>query len=66
MIVTEQESKDHESLKKQIEELNKKLAQAQMKISGLELMIDIAEEDLNVDIGKSLIPSSQKAKAVLP
>lgn len=52
IIVTEQESKDQESLKKQVEELNKKLVQAQMKISGLELMIDIAEEDLNVDIRK--------------
>ena len=52
IIVTEQEINDQEALKAQIEELNKKLAQAQMKISGLELMIDIAEEDLNVDIRK--------------
>jgi len=52
IAMTDKESKDQESLKKQIEELNKKLARAEMKISGLELMIDIAEEDLNIDIRK--------------
>jgi transposase-like protein len=51
-ILTEKESQDQQLLKKQNEELAQKLAQAQMKITGLELMIDIAEEQLNIDIRK--------------
>jgi len=52
LILTEKESQDQELLKKQIEELTKKLTHSQMKITGLELMIDIAEEQLNIDIRK--------------
>ena len=52
LILTEQESQDLELLKKQNEDLAKKLSHAQMKITGLELMIDIAEEQLNIDIRK--------------
>ena len=51
-ILTEKESQDQQLLKKQNEELAQKLAQAQMKITGLELMIDIAEEQLHIDIRK--------------
>jgi len=51
-VLTEKESQDQQLLKKQNEELAQKLAQAQMKITGLELMIDIAEEQLNIDIRK--------------
>ena len=51
-ILTEQEKQDLELLKKQNEELSRKLSQAQMKITGLELMIDVAEEQLNIDIRK--------------
>src|ERR1700710_1108550 len=52
LILTEKESQDQELLKKQIEELAQKLTHAQMKITGLELMIDIAEEQLHIDIRK--------------
>ena len=40
-------------LQKQNEELLKKLEQANLKITGLEIMIDIAEEQLGVDIRKN-------------
>ena len=52
LILTEQESQDLEVLKKQNDELAKKLSYAQMKITGLEVMIDIAEKDLNIEIRK--------------
>lgn len=52
LILTEKESQDQQLLKKQNEELAQKLAYAQMKITGLEMMIDIAEEQLNIDIRK--------------
>jgi transposase len=51
-ILIEQESQDLETLKRQNDELAKKLSYAQMKITGLEVMIDIAEKDLNIEIRK--------------
>jgi transposase-like protein len=41
-----------DELKKQNEELLKKLENANLKVSGLEIMIDIAEQQLGVDIRK--------------
>ena len=55
LILTEKESQDQELLKKQIEELTQKLTHAQMKITGLELMIDIAEEQIDIDIRKKSV-----------
>jgi len=52
IILTEQESRDLQVLKKQNDALEKMLSLAQMKITGLELMIDIAEEELNIEIRK--------------
>jgi transposase-like protein len=41
-----------DELKKRNEELLKKLEHANLKVSGLEIMIDIAEQQLGVDIRK--------------
>lgn len=41
-----------DELKKKNEELLKKLEHANLKVSGLEIMIDIAEQQLGVDIRK--------------
>jgi len=43
---------EQSNLQKQNEELLKKLEQANLKITGLEIMIDIAEEQLGVQIRK--------------
>ncbi len=48
-----QQPDNQSDLQKQNEELLKKLAQANLKITGLEIMIDIAEEQLGVDIRKN-------------
>lgn len=50
--MTEQEQQAQDELKKQIEELAKKLTYANLKITGLEMMIDIAEKELAIDIRK--------------
>lgn len=47
--LSQQEQSDFQ---KQNEELVKKLSLANLKISGLELMIDIAEDELGIDIRK--------------
>jgi transposase len=47
-----QSQTDQTDLQKQNEELLKKLEQANMKITGLEIMIDIAEEQLGIEIRK--------------
>ena len=60
VILTEQERHNIEVLKKQNEDLAKKLSYAQLKITGLELMIDIAEEQLNIDIRKK--PDTKQSK----
>lgn len=51
-VMTEAEQKELEALKKQNEELKKKLEYADMKATALEIMIDIAEKQLGVDIKK--------------
>lgn len=50
--MTPEEQKALEALKKQNEELLKRLELAHLKITGLELMIDQAEQELKVDIRK--------------
>jgi transposase len=48
----ERKTEESDELKKQNEELLKRLEHANLKISGLEIMIDIAEQQLGVDIRK--------------
>ena len=50
--MTEAEQQELEALKKQNEELKKKLEYADMKATALEIMIDVAEKQLGVDIKK--------------
>ena len=50
--MTEQEQKEFEALKKQNEELAKKLEYANLQVFGLQTMIDVAEEQLKIDIRK--------------
>lgn len=50
--MTEEEQKQLEELKKQNQELMKKLEFADMKATALELMIDIAEKQFGLDIRK--------------
>ena len=52
MPMTAEEQKQVEALKRQNEELLKKLELANLKITGLEMMIDIAEDELKLDIRK--------------
>jgi transposase-like protein len=51
-VMTEQEQKEFEALKKEKEELAKKLEYANLQVFGLQTMIDIAEEQLKIDIRK--------------
>lgn len=46
------DDKNRSEAEKKIKELEKALAEARLKITGLEMMIDIAEEELKVDIRK--------------
>lgn len=59
-LMTEQEQKEFEALKKQNEELAKKLEYANLQVFGLQTMIDIAEEQLKIDIRKK--PGSKPSK----
>jgi transposase len=43
---------DEQSLKQQVKELQKRLALSELKVEALETMIDLAEEQLHVDIRK--------------
>lgn len=43
---------DEQSLKQQIKELQKRLSLSELKVEALETMIDIAEEQLHIDIRK--------------
>lgn len=52
LLMNPEEQKDLDVLKKQNEDLLKKLELANLKIAGLEMMIDIAEEELQYDIRK--------------
>jgi transposase len=51
--MTEQESKDLELLKKQIESLKNKLEYEQMKNFALETMVDLAKSELGIDLRKN-------------
>jgi transposase len=51
--MTEQETKDLDLLKKQNESLKEKLEYEQMKNFALETMIDLAKEELGVDVRKN-------------
>lgn len=59
--MTPEEQKALEALKQQNEELLKRLELAHLKITGLELLIDQAEQELNVDIRKK--PGTKQSKA---
>jgi transposase len=50
--MTEQEQKDYNALKKQNEELVKKLAHANLQVFGLQTLIEVAEKELQIDIRK--------------
>jgi transposase len=50
--MTPEEQRSLEALQKQNEQLLRKLELAHLKITGLELMIDVAEQELQVDIRK--------------
>jgi transposase len=50
--MTESEQKELEALRKQNEELKKKLEYADLKATALEIMVDIAEQQFGIDIKK--------------
>ena len=50
--MTEQEKKEFENLKKQNEELRKKLEHANMKAFAFQTLIEVAEEQFNIEIQK--------------
>jgi cell division septum initiation protein DivIVA len=50
--MTDQEKKEFEALKKQNEELRKKLEYANMKAFAFQTMIEVAEEQFNIEIQK--------------
>lgn len=58
--MTDQEKKEFEALKKQNEELAKKLEYANLQVFGLQTMIDVAEEQLKIEIRKK--PGSKQSK----
>jgi transposase-like protein len=51
--MTEQEKKEFEALKKQNKALQKKLDYEQLKNFALETMVDIAKEELGIDLRKN-------------
>lgn len=51
-IMTERERHKIESLEKHIKKVEKRLEEAQMKVTSLDTLIDIAESKLNVSIRK--------------
>ena len=51
-LMTPEEQRQLKALQKENEELQKKLNLANLKITGLEMMIDVAEDELNIDIRK--------------
>jgi transposase-like protein len=50
--MTEQEKKEFDALKKQNEELRKKLEHANLKAFAFQTMIEVAEEQFNIEIQK--------------
>ena len=55
-VMTEKERQKLEALQKQVKALEKQLENAQMKAIALETLIDVAEEQLKVDIRKKAGP----------
>ena len=51
--MTEQEQQELQALQKQVAALKKKLEHEQMKNFALEIMIDMAKEELGVDVRKN-------------
>ena len=51
--MTEQEQKDYELLKQQNDSLKRKLEFEQMKNFALETMIDLAQQELGIDVRKN-------------
>jgi hypothetical protein len=51
-LMTEKERRKVESLEKQVKKLEKQLEESQMKVTALDIFIDIAEKKLNVPIRK--------------
>lgn len=58
--MTPSEQQELEALRKIKKELEKKLEQANMQIFGLQTLIDVAEESLNIDIRKK--PGAKQSK----
>lgn len=58
--MTPSEQQELEALRKIKKELEKKLEQANMQIFGLQTLIDVAEESLQIDIRKK--PGSKQSK----
>jgi len=58
--MTEQEQKELEALKRQNEELTKKLEYANLQVFGLQTLIDVAEEQLKIEIRKK--PGTKPSK----
>lgn len=65
-VMTEKERQKLEAAQNRMKALEKQLEDAQMKNIALETMIDIAEQELRIDIRKSLGPNGRSAQAVLP
>lgn len=55
-VMTEKEKQKLEALQKQLKQMAKQLEDAQMKNIALETMIDVAEEQLKIDIRKKSGP----------
>src|SRR5262245_15461333 len=51
-LVTEQEKKEFEALKKQNEDLREKLELANLKAFAFQTMVEVAEEQFNIEIQK--------------
>jgi hypothetical protein len=62
LVMSQTKSKDPEDLHRQIQELQKQLERANLKVSLLETMIDIAENDLHIPIRKKSGPQPSKEK----
>jgi transposase-like protein len=62
LVMSQTKSKDPEDLHRQIQELQKKLERANLKVSLLETMIDIAENDLHIPIRKKSGSQPSKEK----
>lgn len=62
LVMSQTKSKEPEDLQRQIQELQKQLERANLKVSLLETMIDIAENDMHIPIRKKSGPQPSKEK----